>query len=103
MFRGVVLRVKNRGISSSVLLINVRGGAGGGKASLTNLRVAQNVRGDVVEQSFPLYSPWVQEIKVLQRAFIKKGKGRVKQARIYWLRDKDPQLFTVPMDDVVRM
>lgn len=56
----------------------------------------------MVERFFPLYSPWITDISVLQPAFIKDGKKRVRQARIYWLRNRAPEKLSVPMSDTAK-
>jgi large subunit ribosomal protein L19 len=61
-FEGVVIARKNAGVRS---VFTVR-------------RIAY---GEGIERIFPLYSPFVEDVKV-------KRKGKVKRAKLYYLRDK---------------
>lgn len=61
-FRGLVLARRNRGIGSSFLLRSV-------------------VNNYVVERAFPLYSPHVLGVKVLERR-------RAARAKLFYLRNK---------------
>ncbi|TYZ59558.1 hypothetical protein PybrP1_009591 [[Pythium] brassicae (nom. inval.)] len=74
--KGVVLARRNRGTGSSFIIRNHIGGYG-------------------YEQKIFLHSPLLQSVKVLQEAFIHKGKKRVRRANLFYLRDKAPTLTTV--------
>ena len=74
--RGVVLSRTNRGLETSCLLRDV-------------------TFGEVVERRIKMYSPLIQEVKLLQQAFIHKGKKRVRRSKLYYLRDRDPVLCKV--------
>ncbi|CAI5742315.1 unnamed protein product [Hyaloperonospora brassicae] len=74
--KGVVLARRNRGTSSSFVIRNHIGGYG-------------------YEQKIFLHSPLLQSVKVLQEAFIHKGKKRVRRAKLFYLREKAPSLTTV--------
>eukprot|EP00339_Tiarina_fusa_P030066 CAMPEP_0117061526 /NCGR_PEP_ID=MMETSP0472-20121206/42826_1 /TAXON_ID=693140 ORGANISM="Tiarina fusus, Strain LIS" /NCGR_SAMPLE_ID=MMETSP0472 /ASSEMBLY_ACC=CAM_ASM_000603 /LENGTH=159 /DNA_ID=CAMNT_0004780223 /DNA_START=178 /DNA_END=657 /DNA_ORIENTATION=- len=74
--RGVVLGIVNRGLGSSVLLRDV-------------------VYGLPVERKIPLHSPMIKDAKILERNFVFKGKKKVKRAKLYYLRDRNPLLTKV--------
>lgn len=60
-FEGVVIVIRNRGLSSSFLVRKISNNIG-------------------VERSFPLYSPRIDSLEVLRR-------GDVRRAKLYYLRD----------------
>jgi large subunit ribosomal protein L19 len=74
--RGVVLGIFNRGLGSSVLLRDV-------------------VYGLPIERRVPLYSPMIKDAKVLERNFIFKNKKKVRRAKLYYFRDRNPLLTKV--------
>jgi len=74
--KGVVISVVNRASDSSITIINME-------------------HGTPVERRIPIYSPLVKDIKILQRAFIHEGKKRVRRSKLYYLKDLDPEKFTV--------
>jgi large subunit ribosomal protein L19 len=55
----------------------------------------QHIGGYGYEQKIFLHSPLLQSVKVLQEAFIHRGKKRVRRASLFYLRDKPPNLTTV--------
>ena len=67
--RGLVLGRTNRGADSAVTLFC-------------------NVRGTPVQRRVPLYSPLVKGVTLLQKAFLTKGKKRVKRAKLNYLVDQ---------------
>jgi large subunit ribosomal protein L19 len=69
--RGVVLGKFNKGLDSTVLIRDV-------------------LFGFPVERRIPLYSPLLKSIKVLEENFVFKGKRKVKRAKLYYLRDRNP-------------
>ena len=69
--RGVVIGITRRALDTSVLLRDV-------------------VFGQPVERRVPLHSPLVKSIKVLEENFVYKGKRKVKRAKLYFLRDRNP-------------
>jgi large subunit ribosomal protein L19 len=69
--RGVVLGIFRRGLDSSVLLRDV-------------------VFGVPVERRVPLHSPLVRSIKVLESNFVYKNRRKVKRAKLYFLRERNP-------------
>ena len=69
--RGVVIGKFNKNLSSSVLIRDV-------------------VLGITVERQVPLHSPTTKSIKVLERNFIYKGRRKVKRAKLYFLRNRNP-------------
>jgi len=74
--RGVVLGIVNRGLGSSLVLRDV-------------------VYGLPIERRIPMYSPMIKEAKVLERNFIFKEKRKVKRAKLYYFRDRNPLLTKV--------
>ena len=67
--RGVVIGRVNKGLGASVLIRDV-------------------VYGEAVERQFPLHSPLIRSIKVLEKNFIYKGRRKVKRSKLYFLRDR---------------
>lgn len=50
-----------------------------------------------VEFNFPLYSPLVQDVRLVQRAFhAKRGTKRVRRAKLYYMRDRPVSEFRTP-------
>ena len=74
--RGVVIARTSKLSDSSVTLLNTDHGT------------------PFVRRIF-LYSPLVTNVTVLQKAFIKKGKKRVKRAKLYYLKERKPDSYTV--------
>ena len=74
--RGVVISRTNKQSDSSVTLLNTD-------------------HGTPYFRRIFLYSPLVTNVKVLQKAFIKNGKKRVKRAKLYYLKDRKPDSYTV--------
>ena len=68
--KGVVLAITNRGADSSFLLREV-------------------TYGTPAEIRFPLHSPLLRSLEVIQEAFIHRGKKRVRRAKLYYLRGLD--------------
>lgn len=75
-FRGLVISKTNRGSDSAITIINSEYGT--------------NIVRDVV-----LYSPLIQNIRILQKAFIHKGKKRVRRSKLYYMLDRDPEEYTI--------
>jgi ribosomal protein L19 len=48
-----------------------------------------------IERRIPMYSPMIKEAKVLERNFIFKEKRKVKRAKLYYFRDRNPLLTKV--------
>ena len=69
--RGVVLAKYNKGMDSSVLIRDV-------------------LFGTSIERLLPLHSPLVKSLKLLEKNFIYKGRRKVKRAKLYFLRDRNP-------------
>eukprot|EP00598_Pedospumella_elongata_P005708 CAMPEP_0184978062 /NCGR_PEP_ID=MMETSP1098-20130426/8678_1 /TAXON_ID=89044 /ORGANISM="Spumella elongata, Strain CCAP 955/1" /LENGTH=148 /DNA_ID=CAMNT_0027501161 /DNA_START=67 /DNA_END=513 /DNA_ORIENTATION=+ len=61
-------------------------------ASLLLLNVESGTK---VERRIPIYSPLIKDIKVIQKAFIHKGKKRVRRSKLYYLSDLHPKFYTV--------
>jgi len=74
--RGMVIGRRNAGLSS-------------------NFRVALVAVNQSAQLTFPLYSPLIQEIKVIQKAFLHRGKKRVRRAKLYYVEDRPQSLITV--------
>lgn len=69
--RGVVLGIYRRGLDHTVLLRDI-------------------VLGEPIERRIPLHSPLLKYLKVLEKNFVFKGKRKVKRAKLYYLRDRNP-------------
>ena len=69
--RGLVIGKKNRGLGSTIQLRDV-------------------VYGEPIERTIPLHSPLLKKLTVLEQNFLHKGKKRVKRAKLYYLRDRNP-------------
>jgi len=72
---GVVLGRHNRGLDTGIYLKDV-------------------VHGEHVERKVKLHSPMIRSLKVLQDGFVNRGKKqgrRVKRAKLYYLRDRNPE------------
>jgi len=53
--------------------------------------------GDPIEFYFPLYSPDVVDIRMVQPAFVRKGKGtRVRRAKLYYLKNRPISELRIP-------
>lgn len=74
--KGVVIGVHNKYSDTSISLINVELGV-------------------PVRRRISIYSPLIQSIKILQKAFIHNGKKRVRRAKLYYLLDRDVEEYTV--------
>jgi large subunit ribosomal protein L19 len=75
-FTGVVIRIKG----------------GGTRKTFTVRRVSFGVG---IERVFPLHSPKIQKIEVLRR-------GKVRRAKLYYLREKVGKAARVPAKKIVR-
>ena len=53
------------------------------------------VAGEAFEIRFPLYSPLIEKITMVQPAFIHKGKKRVRRAKLNYLRNEIASKITV--------
>ena len=69
--RGIVIGKFNQSMDTAVLIRDV-------------------VMGTIVERRLPLHSPMVKSIKLLEKNFIYKGRRKVKRAKLYFLRDRNP-------------
>lgn len=76
IIKGVVIGVRNKLADSALELLNVE-------------------YGTPVRRKILIHSPLVKEIKILQRAFIHKGKKRVRRSKLYYLIDRHPDEYTV--------
>lgn len=74
--KGVVIAKTNRAMDSSLVLLNME-------------------HGTAVRRRMLMYSPLVQNITVLQKAFIHKGMKRVRRSKLYYLEDRNFEGFTV--------
>lgn len=70
--RGVVLGINRKGLDHSVLLRDV-------------------VFGQPVERRILLHSPLLRSVKLIEENFVYKGKRKVKRAKLYFLRDRNPE------------
>jgi large subunit ribosomal protein L19 len=69
--RGVVLGIFRKGLDHSVLIRDV-------------------VFGEPIERRIPLHSPLLRSLRVIEENFVFKGKRKVKRAKLYYLRDRNP-------------
>jgi len=69
--RGLVIGKVNRGLGSSIHIRDV-------------------LFGQPVERKIPLHSPLLKSLKVIEQNFLHKRKKRVKRAKLYYLRDRNP-------------
>ena len=76
IIKGLVIAKVNRASDTSVLMIN-------------------NEFGTPVVRRIILYSPLIQDVKILQKAFIHDGKKRVRRSKIYYFMSRDPKLYTI--------
>lgn len=76
--RGVVLGISRKGLDHSVLLRDV-------------------VFGQPVERRILLHSPLLQSVKLLEENFVYKGKRKVKRAKLYFLRDRNPERKSISL------
>eukprot|EP00535_Pseudo-nitzschia_heimii_P004905 CAMPEP_0197188398 /NCGR_PEP_ID=MMETSP1423-20130617/17729_1 /TAXON_ID=476441 /ORGANISM="Pseudo-nitzschia heimii, Strain UNC1101" /LENGTH=227 /DNA_ID=CAMNT_0042640207 /DNA_START=130 /DNA_END=816 /DNA_ORIENTATION=+ len=74
--RGVVLGIVHRGLGSSLILRDV-------------------VYGLPIERRIPMHSPMILDAKVLEKNFVFKKKKKVKRAKLYYFRDRNPLLTKV--------
>lgn len=51
--------------------------------------------GTPVERLLFMYSPLIKNITVLQKAFIHKGKKRVRRSKVYYIKNLHPDTYTV--------
>ena len=69
--RGVVLGIYKKKMDECVLLRDV-------------------VFGQPIERRIRLHSPLLQSVKLLEENFVYKGKRKVKRAKLYYMRDRNP-------------
>jgi large subunit ribosomal protein L19 len=69
--RGVVIGMSSRGLATSIHIRDV-------------------VHGEPVERKICLCSPLVKSMTVLEKNFIYKGRRKVKRAKLYFLRERNP-------------
>jgi large subunit ribosomal protein L19 len=81
--RGIVISKTNRAMDSSVILLN-------------------NEQGTPVERSINIYSPLITNISIIEKAAIHRGRKRVRRSKLYYLRDRRPEEYTVAYDVVVQ-
>ena len=80
--RGVVIGMKSRGLATSIHIRDV-------------------VHGEPVERKIHLFSPLVKSLKVLEKNFVYKGKRKVKRAKLYFLRERNPAGQFIPKGPTV--
>jgi len=51
--------------------------------------------GTKIQRRIPLFHPFIKSIKVIQKAFIHRGKKRVRKSKLYYLSDLHTDLYTV--------
>ncbi len=76
LIKGLVISRSNRGMDSSVTIIN-------------------SEMGTPIKRHIKIFSPLIQSIKILEKAFIYQGKKKVRRAKIYYFQEKDPKFWTI--------
>ena len=86
-----IVQVNNGGVNSTdmqtvrgVMLGQHKRGLGHG------VYIRDMVLGEAIERKIQLYSPLVKSVKILEKNFVKKGKKKIKRAKLYYLRDRPP-------------
>lgn len=74
--RGVVIGMASRGLATSIHIRDV-------------------VHGEPVERKIHLFSPLVKSLKVSEKNFVYKGRRKVKRAKLYFLRERNPAEYRV--------
>jgi ribosomal protein L19 len=74
--KGLVIAKTNRASDTAITLLNVE-------------------HGTPVVRRIVMYSPLIQNIRVLQKAFIHKGKKRVRRSKLFYMLEGDPETYTV--------
>ncbi|GBG31550.1 50S ribosomal protein L19, chloroplastic [Hondaea fermentalgiana] len=69
----------------------------------TSFRVLCTIGGTPVEFIMPLYSPLIQEIRVVEEAFLHRARKRVRRSKLYYVRDLSIASFTVKDGSVRKM
>ena len=81
--RGLVIARTNRAMDSAVTILN-------------------NESSTPIERRINIYSPLVTNITILEKAALHKGKKRVRRSKLYYLRDRRPDEYTVAYESVVK-
>lgn len=98
IIKGVVIGKQNKASDTSIRLLNVSGAMQVDVflvENLTTIALVQVEYGTPVMRLLTMYSPLIKNIKVLQEAFIHKGKKRVRRAKLYYLQNLHPDNYTV--------
>ena len=74
--KGLVIAKTNRASDSALVLLN-------------------SEHGTPIRRRMLMYSPLVQNISVLQKAYIHKGKKRVRRSKLYYLEKRGADSFTI--------
>mmetsp|Transcript_5486 Transcript_5486/g.6038 ORF Transcript_5486/g.6038 Transcript_5486/m.6038 type:complete len:266 (+) Transcript_5486:85-882(+) len=74
--RGVVIGMANKGLDSYIHILDF-------------------LEGMPIERKLPYFSPVVKSLKLLDKNFVYKKKRKVKRAKLYFLKDRNPKMFTV--------
>jgi len=56
-----------------------------------------------IEYHFPLYSPLVSHVRLVQERFVHKGQKRVKRAKLYYMRERPIGELRTPASDYTRI
>lgn len=75
-YRGVILGIRRKRMDYSV-------------------HIRDHILGEAVEMIIPLHSPLVKSVEILQKNFVFKGRRKTKRAKLYYLREWNPNLTTV--------
>lgn len=73
VFKGICIAKRNRGWRTSFTLRNFIGNNGG------------------IERTFPLYSPHIKDLKVLEA----RGRKKYRRSKLYYLRDLQPKVYRI--------
>ena len=64
--------------------------------------ILNNESSTPIERRINIYSPLVTNITILEKAALHKGKKRVRRSKLYYLRDRRPDEYTVAYESVVK-
>ena len=55
--------------------------------------------GTPIVRRITIYNPLIQNVKILQKAFIHGGKKRVRRSKIFYMLKRDPSTYTVKYEE----
>lgn len=103
IIKGVVIGKQNKASDTSLRILNVRIQLMFLSPNIfcftySLISFSRNLQveyGTPVMRLLTMYSPLIKSIKVLQKAFIHKGKKRVRRAKLYYIQHLHPDNYTV--------